>query len=266
MQSTILKYIFILSLSTFWIAGCTVEKPTNDLVVSTSILTASSTSLPTDTPLPVVTPSSTPEPTKTATPTPQPSQTPTPTLTLTMTPTPLPIGIVAVEDVNFRTGPGGIYPIAFTATLDTEMIILGQSEDGLWYFAELGEGQQGWVLSELIIVNNSNLELAIVEAPPTPILPSATPGDVPIFDVFSSYKGPEYFTVDFTNFPPNDSCRLDVYDQAGKKVYTHLYQLNDKGDRTDIGPKIIKGQQTYTFTIQCASGITAQTTYAKKQP
>lgn len=263
MLSKTLKFIAGLLFISLSIVGCTVETPTSNPVVSTSTLSVAATPLPTDIPQPSVTPSFTPEPTNTATPTSTHTPTSTPTLTPTITPTPLPIGVVSVDNVNFRTGPGAVYPSVFAVTQGTEFIILGQSEDGLWYYAELEDGQQGWVLVTSIIVNTPNLALAIVEAPPTPILPSATPGHVPAFTVSDSYRGPGYFAVQFKHFPPNDSCRLDVFDQSGKKVYTHLYNLDETGNRTHSA-KIIKGTETYTFVIQCESGISAQATYSKR--
>lgn len=112
------------------------------------------TPVATRTPLPTFTftPSVTPIP-------PTPSDTPTPT-----EPPPI-VGIVASLDrINVRSGPGVSFSAFVALAPGTRVIVLGQNPDGNWLNIQLENGDEGWVSSTLISI----------QQPPTPI-PTATP-------------------------------------------------------------------------------------------
>ncbi|MFN8373403.1 MAG: SH3 domain-containing protein [Anaerolineae bacterium] len=134
-----------------------------------------SSGVPTDTlaPIPSHTPRYTATPEATLTPLPTftftPSETPippTPSDTPSPTPTPVIVGIVnsAATAVNVRSGPGETYDIVTTLNPGTGVTVLSQSPDGAWYLIEMENGDQGWISTRLLRV----------EEPPTPF-PTGTP-------------------------------------------------------------------------------------------
>lgn len=250
----------------FLIMGCNpVGRPTTILDSPTIEFSVSPTQFESDTPVPTLPPTSTPEPTLTLIPTLPPTQLPTSTLTPTITPTLIPIGVVSVESVNFREGPGNVYPIAFAVKLDTEVTILGQSEDGLWFYTEIENGQQGWVLAELIKMNDQIETLAVIEAPPTPLMPSATPTSSP-YILISIYKwAVTKMIINLRDFPPNEICLIEIYRPDGNLVKNPFpVETNDKGKAGRLVDNVFKKDGVYTVIARCNNGSFAQTNFLKE--
>jgi uncharacterized protein YraI len=106
--------------------------------------TDTSTPLPTDTP------------TATVTGTLPPTATPTITLTPSITFTPTPMGnarVIGENGVNLRSGPSTRFTPAL-ALLEhhTELMLVGRTNDLLWYEIQTFDGRVGWVYSDLIEV------------------------------------------------------------------------------------------------------------------
>ncbi len=90
-------------------------------------------------------------------------------------PEPIPAGtpiITALVDVNVRSGPGTNYPAYGVAPQASQSIVLGVSEDGLWWvvqipttYASLG---YGWVFGENTWVENIPEDLPVIQTPPLP--------------------------------------------------------------------------------------------------
>ena len=136
------------------------------------------------TPIPIKTstPTFTPTATDTLTPTPKPTNTPsttstTPTKLQTSkyTPTPTPIftpikptssptrffvGVVTIENLNVRQGPGIVYGFEGAVYENDEVIILGRSSNGDWLKVDTLDGRTGWVASRYIdtLVNIESLK------------------------------------------------------------------------------------------------------------
>jgi hypothetical protein len=153
-----LPLIFLAALS-----ACTQGGDPQAAGIPTNTLAA----LPSRTPRYTATPDSTrtPLPTFTFTPSETPIP-PTPSNTPSPTATPIIVGIVnsAAEAVNVRGGPGETYDIVTTLNPGTGVTVLNVSPDGAWYLVEMENGDQGWISSRLLRV----------EEPPTPF-PTATP-------------------------------------------------------------------------------------------
>lgn len=133
---------------------------------------------PTDTA--TVTPSSTPS--ATATGTLLPTATPTITLTASITFTPTPMGnarVVGENGVNLRTGPSTRFvPAVALLENHTELMLMGRTNDLLWYEVQTFNGLSGWVYGELIEVRIDPAVLT-VRWIDTPTPPPAVIVDVP---------------------------------------------------------------------------------------
>ncbi len=124
---------------------------------------------------PVVPPRSSPTPT--ITPTPTATLTPEPTLTPTTTPSPTPSipTLVTTREIAARSGPGSIYPTVVTLPPQTQLEILGISEDGAWYQVRLPDGGIGWLPSSSPLLQAfGDLSALPIVLPPTET-PSPTP-------------------------------------------------------------------------------------------
>ncbi len=142
---------------------------------------------PTATPTPTLTPTDTPTLTPTQTPTPSYTPTPSNTPTATKTPTPshtptLPVPVALLrQDMALRTGPSSQYAAADTLVDDTEVEVMGISDDGLWLLVLLPNGDEGWLRNSRAFLQTMGdlAALPIVEAPTMTPTHTATSTDTP---------------------------------------------------------------------------------------
>lgn len=268
MKNTKIPYqiFFLLTFLFLFITGCNPEKPETGLPVATlSELNVFPTQTETNTPSPTFLPTSTPQTTMTSTATTSPTETPTATQTSTSTPTPFPAGVIIVENANFREGPGNVYPVKFSIGIGTSITILGQSQDETWFYAKTENGEEGWILVELVKSDLSIKNLEVIEAPPTPILPTLPPTPAPIISVQEMPKNyrPDGITIFLDNFPPNDSCLIQVFNNEGEFLEKHISHPNEKGHSGWNAFYVLKGEKggTFLITVKCESGISLQTTF-----
>jgi uncharacterized protein YraI len=110
-----------------------------------------------------------------------------PAPTPTDTPEPRPFAVVADPLVNLRTGPGTDFQVLGQATQGTRLEIVGRNEAGDWWQVCCFDGQQAWVIDELVTregpVERVALALDLPTATPTPTPttePTATPTSLPV--------------------------------------------------------------------------------------
>ncbi|MBL8154183.1 MAG: protein kinase, partial [Anaerolineae bacterium] len=160
---------------------------------SSTPTTASETPAPsaTRTPSPTITPTATASPSATATPTRTPSATPT----ASQTPTPATPVAITQRSIIARSGPGSQYPRVAEIPVDSELVIIGVSEDGGWLKVMLPDGREGWLAASAASVTTAGniqalpIALAPTDTPtwtPTPtntatptVTPSRTPTSTP---------------------------------------------------------------------------------------
>ena len=113
----------------------------------------------TETPTEAITPTATPQPTNTNTPDPAAS-------------TPL---AITRRSISTRSGPGPQYAITGTLDAETELVIVGISEDGNWYQVELPDGGIGWLTSAAALVEAAGNLVAVPIAQAPTDTPTWTP-------------------------------------------------------------------------------------------
>ncbi|MBM3128662.1 MAG: hypothetical protein FJ009_08580 [Chloroflexi bacterium] len=119
--------------------------------------------LPTLPPTPVL-------PTLTPTPVP-PTPTPVPP-----TPTPVPPQATTKQQVNVRQGPGTQFAIAGKMPANTNVIVVGKSEDGKWFQVAFPDAAHpAWVPNEFVTITGKIDQLPVVAVAPPP---TATRGTV----------------------------------------------------------------------------------------
>ncbi len=112
------------------------------------------------------------------TPSPPASATAAPSLTPTLTPTPPSYELtVDAENANIRTGPGTVYLILASKPRGTVFEVVGRNAAGDWLVVELEDGKIGWISTKVILYSFDANLLPIVQAPPTPIVPTKKPTD-----------------------------------------------------------------------------------------
>lgn len=139
--------------------------------VQGSVTAAALALLATDTPIA----SSTPVPSDTATAT----ETASPTPRHTDTATPSHAVIITTREIAARGGPGSEYPIIGQLAADTQVNILGISEDGAWYQVELPEGKIGWLPAASPLLESAGDLVSI----PIAAAPTNTPSDTPTMTI-----------------------------------------------------------------------------------
>jgi len=151
----------------------------------TATPTYTKTPKPTFTDTPVIVNTPTPIPTKTTPPTKAPAATNTPaqptatpvppTPVPTNTPVPKPQGIVNIQDLNFRAGPGTAYGILGTLDKGTKLEVRTRLADNGWVRVCCYKEQEGWVSPQYL-----DLSVALDKVPvDTAVPPTPTPRPVP---------------------------------------------------------------------------------------
>lgn len=82
---------------------------------------------------------------------------------------------------NVRSGPGQVYGIIGAIPLGGTAAVDGKSYDGGWWYIQFAGGESGhaWISNTVTTSNCIPDSLALIVAPPTPVLPTATPTLVP---------------------------------------------------------------------------------------
>ncbi|MBP6179285.1 MAG: SH3 domain-containing protein [Anaerolineales bacterium] len=82
---------------------------------------------------------------------------------------------------NVRSGPGQVYGIIGAIPLGGTAAVDGKSYDGGWWYIQFAGGESGhaWISNTVTTANCIPDSLALIVAPPTPVLPTATPTLVP---------------------------------------------------------------------------------------
>jgi uncharacterized protein YgiM (DUF1202 family) len=132
-------------------------------------------------------------PTATGTPVVQATQTPT------ATPTPVVPLLMAMTDLNIRSGPGIAYPNVGLLPADQTAEVTGRSPDGEWWQIKLfgRPDERGWVSAKFVETKNVE-NIPIVIPPPLPatstVVPTATHTPVPTATplVITDWRG-DYF-------------------------------------------------------------------------
>jgi uncharacterized protein YraI len=92
-------------------------------------------------------------------------------------PTPTPLGtpqVSAETAVNFRAGPGTVFPVVGTAKPGQTYPILGRNTDGTWLQVCCVDGKPIWVAATVVKIAGDTKTVAVAQNIPTPP-PSPTP-------------------------------------------------------------------------------------------
>ncbi len=79
----------------------------------------------------------------------------------------------ATQMVNLRGGPGTSYPVMGQINPGTYYKILGKTEQSDWWQVEMGDGQPGWVIGQLVSTSGDTGAVAVAEIPEAPAAPVA---------------------------------------------------------------------------------------------
>jgi len=84
--------------------------------------------------------------------------------------------VIAPAGVNIRSGPGASYPIVGVAREGAEGEIVGKSEDGQWWVANVpfAPDGQGWIASAYVEASGAD-DVSVIPTPPVPATPAAAP-------------------------------------------------------------------------------------------
>jgi len=103
----------------------------------------------------------------------------TPTVAAPITPTVAAKPVAkAIDMLNVRGGPGTEYNLMAGLQKDETAEIVGKNPEGNWWQVQLADGQQGWVMGELVAVNGDTAVVAV--AADIPVAPTAAPTPVQV--------------------------------------------------------------------------------------
>ena len=155
--------------------------------------------------------------------------------------------VTARAGVNVRTGPGLEYPAIGTAPFNTELEVVGVSQDGTWWIVNVpaSPNSQGWVSDEYVQVENGDSVL-VIAPPPTPT-PAASPTPIPT-------PAPELnFSASRTTINAGEKTTLSW--SVENIVAVYMYPVGDSfenypvvgQDSRDVQPYITTTYELLTF-------------------
>jgi uncharacterized protein YraI len=74
----------------------------------------------------------------------------------------------ATDLLNVRSGPGTGYDLAGALQEAETVEIIGKNPAGDWWQVQLANGQQGWVLGQLVTTTGDTVSIAVAAIPPAP--------------------------------------------------------------------------------------------------
>lgn len=151
--------------------------------------------------------------------------------------------------VNVRTGPGLEYTVLGTAPFDTELEVIGVSQDGTWWVVNIPPsfGGHGWVASEYVDVANAD-DVPVIPTPPTPTpVATATATATPAPDI--------NFSASRTTINAGEKATLSWSVENIVAVYMYPvgdrfenYPVTGQGSR-DVQPYITTSYELLTFNL-----------------
>jgi uncharacterized protein YraI len=102
----------------------------------------------------------------------------TPTATAAVAPVASCIGTVTTNtDANVRSGPGQVYSVLGVIPQGGTAPVAGKNFDGTWWYIQFaaGSGGHAWIASSVTTATCIPNELAVISAPPTPVIPTNVP-------------------------------------------------------------------------------------------
>jgi uncharacterized protein YraI len=94
----------------------------------------------------------------------------------TLTETPVRYEVSVSSDyANIRSGPGTVYGVVASKPRDTALIAIGRNEAGNWLVIQLDPDTIGWISNVTIMTDYDPMLLPVVDAPPTPVIPTKKP-------------------------------------------------------------------------------------------
>ncbi|MBL8154948.1 MAG: protein kinase [Anaerolineae bacterium] len=177
-----------------------------------------------------------------------PTATPTPTVTVTPSPSPTPATPVAVmrQSIVVRQGPGLQYARLANAASGDSLVIVGRSEDNLWFRVLTAGGLPGWIPVTVVDAFGNLARLPVVAAPTlTPTFtPSFTPSRTPTatatptatIDIAQTVAA---LTLAATEQQATlDACQFD-----------YAVRIQSEYDKTNEGIDFVKANTEYTLEI-----------------
>ncbi|MFN8468128.1 MAG: SH3 domain-containing protein [Caldilineaceae bacterium] len=146
--------------------------------------------------------------------------------------------------VNVRNGPGVDYPVVDSLDPGEAAAITGKSSAGDWWQVALGDGQAGWVMSQLVTASGDTANVTVPADIPTPP-PTATPApiaDAPAADASATAAPAGDATA--TPAPPAASPSDQPY---FKLVASRMWAKSENGD--------CRGQHLLRINVIDANGV-----------
>jgi uncharacterized protein YgiM (DUF1202 family) len=170
-----------------------------------------------------------------------PTLTPVPTLisTPTVIPSPTPFvpfnAPVWADNVNVRTNPGYLFPVARLIARNSNLLVLGKSPGGEWTYAQIADGTKGWVFTQLI---QSERDLQAV--------PVIEPQGVQLI------KG----RVTDSQGMPTSGVGFSVLQGTGDRPPTNTVMTDANGDFYSFMPTTASGEWAVSYSaIACKSNV-----------
>lgn len=165
-------------------------------------------------------------------------------------PTPATPVIVALRDLDIRSGPGSGFPRINILPLDSSLDILGISSDRLWYQVLLRDGTTGWVLAGETGAR-LNGDRGIVRV----IIPTLTPTNTPTYTLTPTST----LTLTSTNTPSPTNFPTATYTPTPSPTATATPTETPRPTHTYTFTPTYSDVPTFTATVKLTLTRTTST-------
>ena len=132
--------------------------------------------------------------------------------------------VTAIDNVNVRSGPGTQWPAYGVAAAGTSGIVLGVSEDSLWWMVRLSPERVGagfgWVSADWVTSANTD-GVPVVKAPPAPTTATIPPPPAGV---------PTATALDFVNLRSGPGTNYPVLAVAGPGATSEVVGRSEDGE------------------------------------
>ncbi len=90
--------------------------------------------------------------------------------------------ITTNTDANVRGGPGQVYNILGVIPLGGTAQVAGKNSEGTWWYIQFAAGPGGyaWIAGSVTTATCIPAALAVIAAPPAPVIPTGVPSNTPV--------------------------------------------------------------------------------------
>ncbi|OGO42584.1 MAG: hypothetical protein A2W36_06910 [Chloroflexi bacterium RBG_16_58_14] len=134
---------------------------------------------------------------------------------------------------NVRAGADPIFPSLASFASGLRLEVIGRNSDNSWFLVKIAPQTTGWIVAEVVQLDQELTSLPEVAPPPTPIATSTPVAPPQVIVSPSSAVVRSYISITVRNFKPREVVTIQVLTESGGLIETLGVVANDEGTKSD---------------------------------